>query len=317
MVRNYSITDRKLKGVVVIVTGASSGIGREATKSLFAAGAHVILACRNEAKTQEAIDRIKAEVQTPTEGKMEFMKLALDDLSSVKSFADAFLARRLPLHLLINNAGIGASQGGLSKDGYELIFATNHLGHFLLTELLMAKLKETATSLKSNPGSVDVSSVRIINLASRAHMLVAKKQDFILNNLTEKMPGMTKSIGLYGRSKLCNILYTKELTRRFRADGLDDCMKAYSLHPGVVATDIWRVFPWFLQGFMKWFMITEEQGAYTTLYCALSGEVESLSGEYFEDCAIAKNKTALIDDEDLAKQLWDKSEELVKPFRKQ
>lgn len=319
MVRKFSIAGRDLNGVVAIVTGSSSGIGRETAKALYAQGAHVIMACRSEAKTNQVIEQLQGEVKNETNGKLEFMQLALDDLSNVRSFAKAFLAKNLPLHLLINNAGIGGTNDGqLSKDGFEPILATNHLGHFLLTELLMDKLKETADALKSNKSKAgDLTSVRIVNVASRAHQFIAKPADFKLDDWKESKKGVS-AMGNYGRSKMANCLHAKQLARRLKKDEWDDRVKVYSLHPGVVATDIWRVLPSFLQPVVKWFMISEEEGSFTTLYCALSGEVETLSGEYFDDCQLVKQGTSarsnVIDDEPLAEALWQKSEEIVKPF---
>ncbi len=302
MVKKYSI-EKPLQGVVVLITGATSGIGYTAARALYKAGAHVFLACRNESKTQEVIRKMKEEVGAiDPPGQLEFLSLDTSQFASVRACASAFLAKNLPLHLLINNAGIGGvakGNSGLSSDGYELVFATNHLGHFLLTQLLMEKLQATAKSL---PADFPLRSVRVVNVASRAHAMVSKMD---WDRLQKENQGFQD----YGVSKACNMLFTLELARRWKEQGLDDKLKAFSLHPGVVATNIWAFIPKFLQPIIKWFMINEEEGSFTTLYCALSEDISSLSGHYFDNCQLAKPRSALATNEEVAKELWQKSEE--------
>jgi NAD(P)-dependent dehydrogenase (short-subunit alcohol dehydrogenase family) len=278
--------NKDLIGRVALVTGANTGIGRVTAASLAARGARVLLACRSLEKTQPVLDAIKA-----AGGEAVFLPLALDDLESVRACAAAVLARPEPLHLLINNAGLAGARG-LTKQGFEVTFGVNHLGHFLLTKLLLPRLRE------SRPA-------RIVNVASRAH-LQTKAVDFeALRRPTETRAGL----GEYAVSKLCNVLFTAELARGRAGEGV----QSYSLHPGVVATDIWRRLPRLLVPLVKLFMIDAVEGAQTTLYCATSPAVDGLDGRYFDKSLPAK-VSALAQDEALAKALWERSEEWVKSY---
>ncbi len=204
---------------VCLITGANTGIGRATAHELARRGYHVVIACRNVDKGREAAAGIERDVPN---AKIDVMELDLGSLGSVRAFAKAFLARDLPLPLLINNAGV-AGQRGETREGFELQFGTNHLGHFLLTELLVERIKES-------------SPARIVNVASKAHY-EAKGIDF------EAVRHSTKSIaglGEYSVSKLANILFSAELGRGLAGTGVT----TYSLHPGVVASDAWRRIPW-------------------------------------------------------------------------
>jgi NAD(P)-dependent dehydrogenase (short-subunit alcohol dehydrogenase family) len=211
--------------------------------------------------------------------------LRLDDLDSVRACADAVLATNLPIHLLINNAGL-ALQRGQTRQGYELAFGVNHLGHFLLTQLLLERVISSAPA-------------RIINVASRAHRMTNNIPWEYLREPTRSLTG-TKE---YAVSKACNILFTKELARRLA--GTD--VSCFSLHPGVVATDIWRATPFLMKPFFKFLpMLTPEDGAKTTLFCIESAE-PSQSGQYFANCQVART-TPLASDVAIAEYLWNFSE---------
>jgi NAD(P)-dependent dehydrogenase (short-subunit alcohol dehydrogenase family) len=275
----------ELSGKIYIVTGANTGIGKVTAKELARRGGRVFLACRSEDKTRPVIDEITKEVPG---AQVEFLALDLADLASVRRAAQAFLDKKLPLHGLINNAGL-AGQRGLTKDGFELTFGTNHLGHFLFTTLLLDKLKQSAPS-------------RIVNVASEAHYS-AKGIDWD----AQRKP--TKSItGLdeYAVSKLANVLFTKELARRLEGTGVT----TYSLHPGVVATDVWRRIPWPFRSLGKLFMLSPDDGAKTTLYCATAPELAKESGKFYEKSK-EKRPSKLADDVALAAELWRRSEEWV------
>ena len=277
------MSERDLEGRRFYVTGANTGIGKVTAKELARRGGDVVLASRSEEKTRPVVDEIVA-----AGGKAEFSALDLADLSSIRSAAERELGNDRPLHVLINNAGL-AGLRGTTKDGFELTVGTNHLGHFLLTNLLLPKLR------KNTPA-------RIVNVASKAHY-DAKPIDFSLfRGETKNYTGLPE----YATSKLCNVLFTKELAKDKAGDGV----KAYSLHPGVVASDAWRQIPWPFRSIMKMFMISEEEGAKTTLYCATSPEVEDQNGLYFDSCAVRK-PSKLAEDPELAKTLWEKSEEMV------
>jgi NAD(P)-dependent dehydrogenase (short-subunit alcohol dehydrogenase family) len=240
------MTDKDLVGKVALVTGANSGIGRVTAEALAARGARVLLACRSEEKTRPVLGAIRA-----AGGDAVFLPLDLGDLESVRACAAAVLARDEPLHLLINNAGLAAARG-VTKQGFEIAFGTNHLGHFLLTTLLLPRLRA------SRPA-------RIVNVSSLAHRR-AKRLDFeALRRPTASRTGLEE----YGVSKLCNILFTSELARGRAGEGV----QSFSLHPGVVGTDAWRRLPRLLQPVVKLFMLTPEDGARTTLHCATSPEV--------------------------------------------
>uniref|UniRef100_A0A7N1A023 Short-chain dehydrogenase TIC 32, chloroplastic-like n=1 Tax=Kalanchoe fedtschenkoi TaxID=63787 RepID=A0A7N1A023_KALFE len=212
-------------GLTAIVTGGSSGIGEETSRVLALRGAHVILAVRNTAAGRTSKEKILK--QTPT-AKVDVMELDLSSIGSVKNFASQFKSTGLPLNLLINNAGISMVPYNLSVDGIELQFATNYVGHFLLTNLLLDTMKET--SRRSNVEG------RILNITSTAHFTFHKE-----GICFEKLSDKARYTG-YGRfsayrvSKLANILHANELSRRLREEGAN--VTANSLHPGVVTTKI-------------------------------------------------------------------------------
>ena len=272
-----------LRGKVFIVTGANTGIGRVTAEELARRGGHLFLAGRSEARTAPVIEGIR---RATGNEKVEFLPLDLADPASVRAAAAAFLVRGLPLHGLVNNAGL-AGQRGLTKDGFELGFGTNHLGPFLFTLLLLDRLKQSAPS-------------RIVNVASRAHYK-ARAIDW---DALRRPTASTGGLGEYSVSKLANVLFTKELARRLDGTGVT----AYALHPGVVATDIWRELPWGLRHLAKLFMISPEEGARTTLHCATSPEAAAESGLYYDQSKVLHpSRTA--QDPALAAELWRRSME--------
>jgi dehydrogenase/reductase SDR family protein 13 len=273
--------ERDLCGKVCLVTGASTGIGRVTAEDLARRGGHVILAGRSEARTAPVVEAIRR--STGNAG-VEFLPVDLSDLGSVRSAAAAFLSRGLPLHALVNNAGL-AGVRGLTPDGFEITWGTNHLGPFLLTLLLLDRLKESTPS-------------RIVNVASRAHYR-ARGIDW---DAQRRPAASTGGIHEYSVSKLANVLFTKELARRLAGSGVT----TYSLHPGVVATDIWRELPWGLRHLAKLFMISPEEGARTTLHCATAPEPSLTSGAYYDSCKPVRPSRAA-DDPALASELWRRS----------
>lgn len=267
----------------MIVTGANTGIGRVSAEELARRGARVHLACRSEEKTRPVIDGIRGHG-----GDAEFLHLDLADLDSVRSAAERFLATGEPLHVLMNNAGLAGSHG-LTRQGFEITFGTNHLGPFLFTKLLLPRLRE------SKPA-------RIVNVASRGHY----RAPGIDWEAQRKPTATTTGFPEYCVSKLCNVLFTKELARGRAGDGV----RSYSLHPGGVATDVWREVPWGVRHLMKLFMLTNEEGARTQLWCATSPDVAEQDGLYYDKCK-EKTPAKLADDAALAKTLWEKSEAWV------
>lgn len=280
--------DMDLGGKVALVTGANTGIGRVTATQLALRGAHVFLACRSAERTQPVLQDIAQ--RSGGKAKAEFLPLDLGDLASVRACAQQFRARGLPLHILVNNAGLAGARG-LTTSGFELAFGVCHVGHFLLTELLLDTLKASAPA-------------RVVMVASKVHRQ-AKGIDFD----AVRRPTVTRT-GLreYGVAKLANILFAAELARRLQGTGVT----TYALHPGVVATDVWRSVPWPLQGLIKRFMLSAEEGAATTLYCATDPAVASQSGLYYDACKVAE-PTSVAKDVHLAARLWRETEVWLQP----
>ncbi len=275
-----------LAGKTFVVTGANTGIGKETARALAQRGAHVVLACRSEDKTRPVMDELKT--QSPR-AKLDFVALDLGDLASVRTCAAELLRRDHPIHVLLNNAGL-ASVRGQTKDGFELAFGTNHLGHYLLTRLLLDRVKRSAT-----PGQ----PARIVNVSSHSHYS-AERIDFEAVRQTSKS---VTGLHEYEVSKLANVLFTKELARRLPAE----TVTAYALHPGVVASDIWqRRVPRFLSFVPRLFMRNTIDGAKTSVYCATAGDVANHTGRYYADCK-EKRPNRAADDEAMARALWDQS----------
>jgi retinol dehydrogenase-12 len=273
-----------LKGKTFIITGANTGIGKITAKELARGGAHVILACRSKAKTEPVIEEIKRDTGNTN---IEFVALDLGDLASVRACAEAILARKIPIHGLVNNAGLGGSRG-TNKDGFEIQFGTNHLGHYLFTRLLLDRIKEAGEA-------------RIVNVSSKAHYQAKGIDWSVLQQPTRTVTAMRE----YSVSKLANVLFTKELTRRLEGTKVT----TYAVHPGVVATDVWRRVPPPFRWLIKKFMITPEQGAESSIVCATSPELAQQTGRYYDVGGKEKQPHRIAEDTELAKQLWTKSAE--------
>ncbi|HVY30281.1 MAG TPA: SDR family oxidoreductase [Polyangiaceae bacterium] len=274
---------RDLSGIHCLITGASSGIGRVTAEVLAGRGAKVWLACRDRAKAEPVLRAI-----AQGGGNAELVQLDLADLDSVRACAQSVLERKEPLHLLINNAGL-AGRRALTRQGFELTFGVNHLGHFLLTELLVPRLLQEPHS-------------RVVNVSSIAHY-DAPGIDFGGLRRPSSLFGVLRA---YQVSKLCNVLHAKALARHYGAQGLH----AYSLHPGVIASDVWREIPQPVRWFMLRNMLSNEDGAKTTLHCATSPSVADHNGRYYDDCA-EKEPSKLAQDAALCDELWHKSHEYV------
>ena len=271
----------ELSGRTFLITGANTGIGRATAADLANRGGRVYLACRSQQKGLAAAATIAA--ATGNEA-VTFLPLDLADLASVRACAEQFLARGEPLHVLINNGGV-AGQRGITRDGFELAFGVNHLGHFALTTALLDCLAASAPA-------------RVVNVSSDSHYQ-AKGIDFeAVRQRTASMTGMRE----YAVSKLGNVLFTQELARRVAGRGVT----AYALHPGVVASDIWRRVPWPVRPLIKRRMITTEEGARTSLYCATAPELAQVSGRFYDDCR--ERKASAVATGELAGTLWQRSE---------
>ncbi|XP_008650990.1 retinol dehydrogenase 14 isoform X1 [Zea mays] len=289
-------------GLTAIVTaqshpGASSGIGAETARTLALRGAHVIMAVRSLPAAQAVKDAVLA--QAPG-AKLDVMELDLSSMASVRAFASQFIDRGLPLNILINNAGVMAIPFALSKDGIEMQFATNHVGHFLLTHLLLDTMKRT--SHESNLEG------RIVNVSSEGHRL-AYREGIRFDKINDE--SVYSSIGAYGQSKLANILHANELARRFEEDNVN--ITANSLHPGSIITNLLRyhsILDVLHRTLGKLVLKNAEQGAATTCYLALHPHVKGVSGKYFCDCNLYE-PSANAKDMELAKRLWDFGVELI------
>lgn len=270
-------------GKIALVTGANTGIGEVTALELARAGARVYVACRSTHKAAEAMARIKSEVP---EADLKFVALDLASQKSIRACAAEFLDHESKLDLLINNAGL-AGPKGLTEEGIELTFGVNHIGHFLLTMLLIDAV-------------VAADSGRVVTVSSKAHYRAVGFDWTTLREPTKTPTGMPE----YQESKLANVLFVKELTRRLEGTNVT----TYALHPGVVASDIWgRSLGGKIVGlFAPLFMISVQDGAKTTLHCATSPEAAQHSGEYWDECKTKRpNRLAL--DEALAAELWAKS----------
>src|SRR3989442_755957 len=269
---------------VCIVTGATSGIGRVTALDLARRGAAVGLVCRDRGRGEEAVADLKRRTGN------DAVDLFLADLSSqdaIRRVAAALLARYPAIHLLVNNAGVINLRHTTSVDGIETVFAVNHLAYFVLTLLLLERLKASAPA-------------RIVNVASDAHRFVRQ-----INFDDLGYERGYKTMRVYGQSKLANILFTYELARRLEGSGVTvNC-----LHPGTVATGLGRNngrIATLLTKLLAPFFRSPERGAATSIYLATSPEVEGVSGRYFADCREARS-LPITHDVATARRLWDVS----------
>jgi retinol dehydrogenase-12 len=275
-----------LSGRIALVTGANTGIGLVTARELARCGAHLFIACRHSERSHAALEQIRS---ASANTQVELLPLDLGDLDSVRHCAQQFLARGLPLHLLVNNAGLAATRG-LTRSGFELAFGVNHIGHFLLTQLLLERIKASAPA-------------RIVTVASRAHYRATGLDWEALRKSTRTRTGIDE----YRNSKLANVLFSAELARRL----VGSRVTTYALHPGVVASDVWRSIPWPIRPLMKLRMISTEQGAITTLHCATADQVANDSGLYYDKCRV-RTPSAMARDDALAADLWQRSEHWVR-----
>ena len=268
----------------IVITGANTGIGRATAEGLAAPGTKLILAGRSLERTQEVIDAAKARG-----AEVEFVELDLANLASTRKAAAEIMAKAPQIDVLINNAGVGGVRGNTS-DGFEMNVGINHLGHFALTMGLIEGLKASKT--------------RVVCVASEMHRRSETLDFAAFEGPTKSVTGIDE----YCDSKLCNVLFASELARRYGEHGIT----AVSVHPGFIASDIWRHIPapvrWGMKLFMS--MSSTEDGARTSVHCATAPLEAGLNGAYF-DASKPREPARVAQDQALAKELWERSAKLV------
>lgn len=302
----------KLKGKMAIITGASSGIGVETARAMHEAGVGLYLAVRNIEQGKEIAKQLKASAASiASDAPIDVLKLELDSLQSVRHFAEQFLKKNQALNILVCNAGVMATPEGQTKDGFETQFGINHLGHFLLFQLLKPCLLASASL--SFPS-------RVVFVSSLGHRM----SPIHFSDLDLKQQGYNKWTA-YGQSKTANIYLANEIERRYGSQGLH----ATSVHPGtIVDTNLSRHLDeeqraqFRTPAFQK-ILKSTEQGAATSVWAAIGREWEDKGGVYLEDCSISTPvdvpEPTLLDkgyglhayDQEAAEKLWDLSEKLV------
>lgn len=283
------MTPANMQGKVCLITGATSGIGLESARALAAQGATVVLSGRDPGRGDAALAEVR---RTVPDAKLDLMLADLTSLASVRKLAADFQAKYSRLDVLLNNAGLIIDRRKVTTDGFEATFATNHLSHFLLTNLLLDMLTSSGAA-------------RVVNVSSEAHRVGSLG---FLDDLQAERGGYS-GMTVYGNSKLANILFTRGLQRRLEGTKVT----TNSLHPGVVRTGFGLNSEGFFKHLVKLaapFMLSAEGGARTSVYLAASPEVEGVSGKYFARRKVARESKAA-QDAAAAEKLWQKSAELT------
>jgi NAD(P)-dependent dehydrogenase (short-subunit alcohol dehydrogenase family) len=280
-------------GKTAVITGGNSGVGKETALGLAGYGAHVVIAARHPDKGAAAVDYVRA--RTGARDRVETMPIDLASFASVHAFADAFAQRHDALDILVNNAGLVLRKRVTTTDGHESQFQINHLGHFLLTNLLRDPLARA-------------DAARVVVVSSQAHRSARRGLDF---DDLERTRHRYRGFSQYASTKLMNILFTRELARRWIGSGIT----ANALHPGFVGSNFAK------EGDVGWygsivmtlarpFAISARQGATTPIYLASSPDVAGISGQFFSKCkAVVPSARAL--DDAAAERLWDVSAKLT------
>ncbi|MEE3328439.1 MAG: SDR family oxidoreductase [Myxococcota bacterium] len=277
-------TSQSMQGRTVLMTGFTAGLGRAAVADLVGRGAHVVGLCRNGEKGEAVAREIRTDAGT---GTLEILVGDLASLGDIRRAAAEFLEMDRPLHVLWNNAGLINLDRQVTEDGLEMTFAVNHLGHFLLTSLLLDRLRETE-------------SARVVNTASEGHRFGGPLDFEDLQTVSDY-----GAFRVYGRSKLANILFTQELARR----EVDHGITANCFHPGFVASDLSKNNGWWAKALMTAispFARSPQKGAETGLYLCTSPDVAETSGSYFIDRKVRKVGAKNHRPED-GRRLWESS----------
>ncbi|KAG7154554.1 retinol dehydrogenase 11-like [Homarus americanus] len=281
----------RLDGKTVIITGSNTGIGKETARDLSRRGARVVMLCRDLQKAKVTAEEIHQE----TGNTVGIYQLDLASLESIRNTANTLKDTEPNIHILINNAGVMMCPRWETKDGFEMQLGTNHLGHFLLTLLLLDQIKASAPA-------------RIITVSSIAHTQGRMHWEDL------QMKERYEAKEAYCQSKLANVLFSRELSRQLQGTGVT----TYSLHPGVVQTELGRHIHQSVNGFIHWafhffgnfFFKTVVRGAQTTIHCAVEESLATTSGKYYSDCAEKQPHPLRVCDDD-ARRLWDTSLQLV------
>ncbi len=276
------MTEDAMDGKICVITGANTGIGKETAIRIAEKGAHVVMACRSEDKGNTALKEV---MELSGSDKVEFMRLDLASLESVREFAKAYKDKHQKLHVLINNAGVVPWKRELTGDGLELTFQVNFLGPFQLTNLLLDVIKTSAPA-------------RIVNLTSGLHKMASINFDDLQS---EKKFG---GFHAYNEAKLGVVLFTYELARRLEGTGVT----ANTVHPGVIKSELSRHAPWYMM-LGPLFFKPVKKGAITPVFAASSKSLEQVTGKYLVNKTEAQSSNESYD-EAVAKRLFDVASQL-------
>jgi len=286
---------KSLSGKHILITGGTSGIGKETVKILAQNGATVHILARDLSKAQTVLSELKEQIDLYAN--IPIHEMDLSNFQSIRHFVAKYLASGNPIHVLINNAAVLNNTKKITVDGNEEICQVIYFGPFLLTNLLLERM------IKSGPGS------RIVNLSSLSHGFV---RDFDITDLNfERRPYTLHGITAYTHSKLAVIMFTRELANRLHGKGVT----ANCLHPGELPTPLYRHFGWYRPYklfllIMKVLLKTPQEAAQTSIFLAVADRVADISGHYFSDCEPAAANLLALDDK-VSKDLWELSEKLT------
>ncbi|MBJ7381607.1 MAG: SDR family oxidoreductase [Acidimicrobiia bacterium] len=279
----------------VVITGGNAGIGKESAIAIASMGARVMFTSRDAQRGADALSEVK---ERSGSTKVELLSLDLASLASIRSFATTVMSATDRIDVLLNNAGLLQTQRSMTVDGFETTFGVNHLGHFLLTDLLGGILTKTAKEFGES---------RVVAVASNAHKFARNGVNFDDLERRKNYSGM----GVYGESKLANILFANELAKRLSGSGVT----ANSLHPGYVASRFGRDgdtgrLDWAVALGAQLFAISPKKGAATSVFVATDQSTATASGGYYEKSRLKKPTSQALDT-DAQKRLWEVSTELV------